>query len=315
MLFRKFPWFLSLSAFITMMMTNNDLYNKLKQSYTGVNLNNITANIIHLYKSKQFGSIRKISRRVAEYTDIQEGNISKCFSRLIMIYHPDKEAFYNQEIDRCYYSRNYDSLKLFAHILEIQEINDVQSDDYEVDEDIDYQPEYVWDYDREGFEYFDADEENEIYDQDPGYFSEENNFYNAVKRKVYGSMKVDLPSYYLEDFEDIEMAEYEIESLEGIEFCIHAVNIDLSKNMISDISNLWYLVKVEELYLSDNQIGFIDSLSNLKELRVLDLSNNFIDDLSPLAELENLEYLNVIGNKIPQEQIEEFSGKDLVFLY
>lgn len=297
------------------MMTNNDLYNKLKQSYTGVNLNNITANIIHLYKSKQFGSIRKISRRVAEYTDIQEGNISKCFSRLIMIYHPDKEAFYNQEIDRCYYSRNYDSLKQFAHILEIQEINDVQSDDYEVDEDIDYQPEYVWDYDREGFEYFDADEENEIYDQDPGYFSEENNFYNAVKRKVYGSMKVDLPSYYLEDFEDIEMAEYEIESLEGIEFCIHAVNIDLSKNMISDISNLWYLVKVEELYLSDNQIGFIDSLSNLKELRVLDLSNNFIDDLSPLAELENLEYLNVIGNKIPQEQIEEFSGKDLVFLY
>lgn len=296
-------------------MTDNDLYIKLKQSYTGANLNSITANIIHLYKSKQFGSIRKISRMVAEYTDIQENNISKCFSRLIMIYHPDKEAFYNQEIDRYYQSKNYESLNQFAHILVVNDIDNILSDNYEVDEDIDYQPEYVWDYEREGFQYFDEDEENEAYGEEAGYFSEENTFYNAVKRKVYGSMKVDLPSYYLEDFEDIDMAEYEIENLEGIEFCIHAVNIDLSKNMIEDISGLWYLTKIEELYLSDNQIGFIDSLSNLKELRVLDISNNFIDDLSPLADLQNLEYLNVIGNKIPQEQIDEFSRRDMVFLY
>lgn len=295
-------------------MNNSDLYIKLKESYTGSNLNNITANIISLYKSKQYSSIRKISKIVSEFTDIPENNISKCFSRLIMIYHPDKEAYYNQEIDKLFHSKNYDSLKQFAHILIIGDIEEGETIDCDVDDDIDYEPEYVWDYEREGFEYFDSYEEAEAYDVSD-LFSEENTFYNAVKRKVYGSMKVDLPSYYLEDFEDIEMAEYEIENLEGIEFCLQAVNIDLSKNLIEDISSLWYLTKIEELYLADNQIGLIDSISNLKELRVLDISNNFIDDISPLFELENLEYVNVMGNKIPQHQIDILLKRDMVLLY
>jgi Leucine-rich repeat (LRR) protein len=297
-------------------MTNNDLYIKLKESYTGANLNNITANIIGLYKAKQFGSIRKISRIVSEYTFIEDHNISKCFSKLIMIYHPDKEAFYNQELDKLFHSKNFDSLNQYAHILVINDIDKFDSNDYEVDEDIDYSPEYIWDYDKEGFEYFDSDEEAQSFEEGPDYFAEDNNFFNAVKRKVYGSMKVDLPSYYLEDFEDIEMAEYEIESLEGIEFCIHAVNIDLSKNLIEDISALWDLTRIEELYLANNQIGLIDALSNLKELRVLDISYNYIDDLSPLFELENLEYVNAMGNKIPQSQIDFFlRKKEMVFVF
>lgn len=297
-------------------MNGNELYIKLKESYTVKNLNNITANIISLYKSKQFGSIRQISKIVAEYTDIPENNLSKCFSRLIMIYHPDKEALYNQEIDNYYHTRNYESLNQYAHILVINNFENGSGPTVEVDidEDVDYSPEYVWDYERDGFEYFDSYEEAEAYEA-TDYFAEENNFYNAVKRKVYGSIKVDLPSYYLEDFEDIEMAEYEIESLEGIEYCIHAVIIDLSKNLITDVSQLWHLEKIEELYLSENQIGYIDALSNLKNLRVVDLSNNYIDDISPLFELEDLEYLNVMGNKIPQIQIDEFLKKELVFLY
>ncbi len=295
-------------------MTNIDLYTKLKESYTGVNLNNITANIIGLYKSKQFSSIRKISKIVSEYTEVPDNNISKCFSKLIMIYHPDKEAFYNQEIDNLFQSKNYDSLNQYAHILIINDIENIPSMDVGIDDDIDYSPEYVWDYDREGFEYFDSYEDAEAYEESD-LFAEENTFYNAVKRKVYGSMKVELPSYYLEDFEDIEMSEYEIGDLEGIEFCLHAINIDLSKNLIEDISSLWYLTQIEELYLSDNQIGMIDALSNLKELRVLDISNNFIDDISPLFELENLEYVNVTGNKIPQHQIEVLLKKEIVFLF
>jgi hypothetical protein len=235
-----------------------------------------------------------------------------------MIYHPDKEAFYNQEIDKHFHNKNFDDLKQYAHILVINDIDYSSSAsismDTDIDEDIDYSPEYIWDYERDGYEYFDSEEEAESY-EDRDYFAEENTFYNAVKRKVYGSIKVDLPSYYLEDFEDIEMAEYEIESLEGIEFCLQAVVVDLSKNLIEDISGLWDLVNIEELYLADNQIGYIDTLNNLKKLRVLDISNNCIDDISPLFDLENLEYLNVIGNKIPPAQIEEFSKRDIMLLY
>ncbi|NJK96567.1 MAG: hypothetical protein HC905_18075 [Bacteroidales bacterium] len=289
-------------------MTGNELYKKLKESYTGVNLNHITATIIDLYKTKQYSSIRQISKIVSEFTEIPDNNIGKCFSRLIMIYHPDKEVLYNQEIDKFYHSGNFESMNQYAHILIIKDIDNLSAAGVEIDDDIDYSPEYVWDYDREGFEYFDSEEEAESY-EDTDFFAEENSFYNAVKRKVYGSMKVDLPSYYLEDFEDIEMAEYEIENLEGIEYCIHAAVIDLSKNQITDISQLYHLDKTEELYLADNQIGYIDALSNLRNLRVVDLSNNYIDDISPLFELEYLEYVNVMGNKIPQLQIDEFLKK------
>ncbi len=287
-------------------MSDTELYYKLKEAYTGNNLNNITANIIDLYKTKQFSSIRQISKIVSEFVDVNDKNISKCFSKLVMTYHPDKEVFYNNEIDRLFHSHNFERLNQYAHIFIIGDLENlpISAEDLE---DIDYSPEYVWDYEKDGVEYSSETEEDENEDIDydqVDYFSEEMSFFNAVKRKVYGSARVDLPTYYLEDFEDIEMAEYEIDSLEGVEYCIHVTQLDLSKNQITDLSNLWTLQKLEELYLADNQIGDIDALANLLNLKVIDLSNNFIDDITPLFELENLEYVNLAGNKIPKSQLE-----------
>ncbi len=297
------------------LMNNKDLYIKLKDAYSDENLNKVTAKIIELYKSRQYDEIREIIRIVSEYIDINDDRINRCFSKLIMIYHPDKGNQYRKEIDGIYRSGKIEMLTRFSHILTIQDIEAITMSE-EFDPDIDYTPQYEWDYDNSGYEYFyDYDEEPEhdlfsFYDEET-----DNSFFSVVKRKLYGNMDIDMPPYYLEDLEEIEMAEYEIDYLDGIHYCKHVKNLDLSRNNITDITDIVNLISLEELYLSDNQIGFIDAIYNLRRLRIVDLSNNNIDDLSPLFKLENLEYVNIIGNNIPKDQIERLKQKEIIVIF
>ena len=291
-----------------------DLYLKLKEAYSDKNLNRITANIIEFYKNKQYDRIRQISGAISDFVEIDDKNISKCFSKLIMIYHPDKETYYHQEIEKCFQSGNHENLNQFSHILLIQNMEEIPVS-AAILEDIDYSPEYGFDEEPESHGYYSNPESDSFESEDEGFYQEDNTFFTTLKRKIYGRINIDLPAYYLEDLDEIDMAEYEIDSLEGIEFCTQTAILDLSKNQITDISELWNLKLLEEVYLSDNQIGYIDSLSNLIKLRVVDLSNNLIDDLSPLLNLENLEYVNVVGNKIPRSQVEELLAKDVIVVY
>ena len=80
-------------------MSNKDLYIQLKEAYSDKNLNQITAGLLKLYKTRQFGSIRKISKIVSEFVSVDDEKINKCFSKLIMLYHPDKGEFYRNEIE------------------------------------------------------------------------------------------------------------------------------------------------------------------------------------------------------------------------
>lgn len=120
-------------------------------------------------------------------------------------------------------------------------------------------------------------------------------FLSAMKRRVYGNINVDIPIYLLEDLEEIEMVDYDLESLDGIEACRYLKAADMSNNNLTDLSELGYLRQVERLYLANNHIEMIDSLGKLLVLKVLDISYNDVDDLSPLFDLNHLSYLNVIG--------------------
>jgi hypothetical protein len=142
----------------------------------------------------------------------------------------------------------------------------------------------------------------------------ENDFLAAVKRKIYGNMEIDLPVYLLEDLEEIEMAEYEIGSLDGIRFCKYAVVMDLSGNHINDLSEIGECRLLKELYLSHNQISIIDALINMADLRQLDLSYNQVDDLTPLLRLQKLEYVNLLGNPVPGEQIEQLKKRGILVI-
>ena len=297
-------------------MYEKDYYIKLKDAYSEVNLNKISAEIIAYYKSGEYSKIKRIAKVVSEYMPINDEKISKCFSSLIMIYHPDKGNRYRKEIDEIFKSGRFENFQQYSHILEIQDI-DLTPTAEEIAEDIDYSPEYQLDNDAPGFIYF-YDSDDEQFDHEPeSYmdFEPDNSFFSAIKRKYYGSKDIYLPHQYLEDLEEVEMAEYEIEQLDGIEFCKYVKVLDLSGNNISDIFSLKDLGYIEELDLSYNQVGIIDVLMKLKNLRILDLSNNFVDDLSPLFDLNRLEYVNVIGNAVPQEQLTYLKNNGIIVVH
>ncbi|MFC2137466.1 leucine-rich repeat domain-containing protein [Bacteroidota bacterium] len=297
-------------------MEIEQLYKKLINAYSDINLNNITAQIINLYKNRDYQMLKEVAAIVSEFIDFKYDRISKCFSKLITLYHPDKGSYHLKEITKLYDNNDLNGLSNYGHILNLQSIENytVSAESYA---DIDYNPQYIWDFEEHGYTFIEDLEAYENADVDLSYKKNKsyNSFYSAVKKKVYGNINVDLPSYYLEDFEDIDMAEYYIDNLDGIESCKHAKIIDLSRNYISDITKLSKLNLLEEIYLADNQINYVDGLHFLKKLRVLDISNNYIEDLSPLLNLDNLEYLNIVGNNVALYHIDLLRGKDIMVVY
>ena len=289
------------------------LYDVLLHAWSDENLNRITGKLIDLYKSRNYAQIRSIANKISNYILIDEEKDAKCFSKLIMLYHPDKGEYYRNSIRELYSKGDKEQLELHSHILITAEIENLRVEPPGVDDDIDYNPEYVWDevfsegsgfHHAEGYEPYAEEEPEEI----------ERSFYNAVKLKEYGHLEAYFPDWYLRDLEEFEMEYSGITTLFGVEHLRHVVTLDLSNNEISDISDLWTLARLEELYLANNEIGYIDVLSNLQKLRVIDLSGNQIDDISPLFELKHLEYLNLLDNKIPKHQIDYMRKKDILLM-
>lgn len=289
------------------------LYDRLREAYQDQNLNKITGKIIELYKNKDFSQIREITNRISKYVLIDEEKDAKCFSRLIMLYHPDRGETIRKSLDDLFERGDMHGLNQYTHILCLDYLEQVVVT-VPIDTDIDYSPEYRWDDIEESrFSVIDPNaDESDTYTQSIEF---EKTFYNAVKLRMYGDLEMDFPTYYLEDFEEIELSSCDIEFLDGIEYCKHVVVMDLSDNSITDITDLCDLRRIEELYLSDNQLEIIDSISNLQNLKSVDLSANCIEDISSLLNLEKLEFVNIIGNDIPLAQIDELRNKGIMVMH
>jgi len=279
-------------------MKIKELQQKLQKAYSVKNLNNISLTLINLYKTRQYSILKKIAEIIRDYEIIEIMDDGKGFSKLMMLYHPDRAGFHINEIKKYAEQNDFDGMLKYSHILKLEHIEEiaVSLDNYE---DIDYAPVYEWDVNADGFSIInDRVRKKNVITKKRGY-----TFYEAVKMREYGDIDIEFPPYYLEDFEEFELSSSEINDLDGVQFCIHAKNIDLSDNMISDITPLTGLICIEELNLSDNQIGYIDVLSNLVNLKSVQLSNNYFDDISPLFELDKLEYADLTGNKVIIEEI------------
>jgi Leucine-rich repeat (LRR) protein len=291
-----------------MTANKNDLRGKLKEAYSEANLNRITVALLDLYRSRQHDALRVLARRVSTVVPIDDSKISKCFSQLVMLYHPDKGAAYRREIEALSAGKGKE-LHRYSHILLLGDFGDLPREAPPAESSV-FSAEYAWDAQEDerqpGREWNEQTFEDEQFAETREEYA--STFYQAVKMKFYGSLDIELPYYYLEDFDDIEMAECGIVSLDGVEHCIHANVIDISGNALTDISDLQSLVRVTELYASGNRIGYIDSLSSLVNLRVVDVSMNEIDDISPLFGLEHLELVNVLGNPIPATQIRKLKS-------
>lgn len=272
--------------------------------------------MISLYQEKHYDALRDVMATVSEFTGIREEKIQRCFAYLLKLYHPDKTKYYIDFIRENYQAGNFDSLQNLQHIFRIEDMDFATLRSAYIDEDIDYHPDELWDESDPGFTYFNEDSVN-LSDDLPGNTAEEqmdDDFLSAVKRKIYGNIEIDMPVYLMEDLEEIEMAEYEIRSLDGIRFCKYAVVMDLSGNHIHDLSEISECKSLKELYLSHNQISIIDAIINLADLTQLDLSYNQVDDLTPLFRLQKLEYVNLLGNPVPGEQIEHLKKKGILVI-
>ncbi|MBN1951704.1 MAG: hypothetical protein JW801_10905 [Bacteroidales bacterium] len=276
-------------------------------AYSVENLNRLSVTLIGLYKDQQFSRLRRIAEMLEGIIQIEIDDKGKGFSKLMMLYHPDKGDFHRSEIERLAGENNFDGLLWYSHILKLERIDEMVLA-YESLEDIDYSPVYEWDFDAEGFrvENPEGEDSEPVKERNAG--SRGVSFYDAIKIRHFGNTQTEYPTYYLEDIEEFELASSEINSLEGVEYCVHAKIMDLSDNGIFDLEPLAYCRNMEELNLSGNEIGYIDALSNLVNLRSLSLDDNEIRDISPLFGLEKLEFVSIAGNRVDPRQIRELAG-------
>jgi Leucine-rich repeat (LRR) protein len=287
-------------------MTIKELHQDLVEAYSVNNLNTISLNLINLFKSQQYSVLQKIAEMISDFINIEISDEGKGFSKLMMLYHPDRAIYHLEEINRLKALNDFNGLLAYSHILRLEKIEEIASTIMSY-EDIDYSPVYEWDLDIEGFTIINVNEPpapvpSKTHTDLVGY-----TFYDAIKIREYGDTDIEYPAYYLEEIEELELSSSDVNDLDGVQFCIHAKTIDVSGNRISDLSPLIGLNDLEELNLSDNEVGLIDELSYLKSLKNLLLSNNYINDISPLFELHDLEYVELSGNNIDIEQINQLA--------
>lgn len=283
-------------------MKISELQHKLQEAYSVNNLNNISLTLINLYRAGNFATLQRISEIISDFVTVTIKDDGKGFSKLMMLYHPDRASYHISEINRLAGENNFDRLLEYSHILKLDRIEEI-SVAMKSYEDIDYSPVYEWDFEADGFTILNDSEPVDILKTKTNTKRVGYSFYDAVKIREYGHTDIDYPSIYLEETEEFELSSSDINDLYGVLFCINARTIDVSDNRISDITPLFGLTKLEEINLSDNQIGYLDGIHNLVNLKSILISGNYIEDLSPLFELPMLEYADLRDNKVDVEQI------------
>lgn len=302
-------------------MSNDNLKSQLIEAYSNENLNELTSSIIGFYKNKQNKALEQICNMVNKHYSFADVNDKKLFSKLVMLYHPDKITQYHDHINAC---QSDAELQQFTHIIPVlNNLSNFSTVANDLMSPKDFEAEYGWNYQSMESDYFVVREEDETVhgwfdeENDDGFFGQvqplpEGSFIDAVKRKLYGPIHINFPYHLLEDMEEIEMAEYEIEELTGVEHCTFVTILDLSYNNIFDITKLEHCTYIQELYLSNNNIHYIDCLYHMPDLRVLDLSNNQIEDITVLLNHKGLEFVNLLGNPVSFTQIKQLQANGVV---
>ncbi len=290
------------------------LKNNLLEAYSTENLNKISVVLLNFYKNQQFGSLQKIADLISDFYVVEINEKGKGFSKLMLLYHPDRGEFHRNEIEKLADENKFDKLLGYSHILKLERLEEI-SVLLESYEDIDYSPVYAWDFDSEGFTVNDDSGRRIKHDNLTNLKSKPVSFYEAIRIRQYGYSKISFPAYYLEDIDEFELSDSDINDLDGAQYCIHAINIDLSENLIVDLRPLENLGLLEILNLSGNRIEIIDSLEYLVKLKELNLSFNRIRDIEPLFALENLEFVDLTGNPVPARQIKKLRNTIEVVIF
>ncbi|MCP4131367.1 MAG: leucine-rich repeat domain-containing protein [bacterium] len=301
-----------------------DLYHNLKNNINHERLKEISADIIEKYKRKDTFSLLWYASLLGIPSD--ETGINRMFAKIIRVYHPDKMNQIRKEIDSLYERREMEELVRIKNIYLFKEKEKLDVPDYT------FESEYEYSYNEAEFGYSERniyeeeinkdDEEGDDAFLDETDLDEENSgeeygFIEAIHRSFFANLEFTINAYDLQILEgQIDLSDYDIIDLKGIEYCINISGFNLSGNNIYRIPNLANLVRLEYLYLNENNIDSIDSLKGLDLLKELDISFNEVEDISVLLALPALEYVNIIGNPVEDLSIiEELKERGVIVIW
>jgi hypothetical protein len=290
------------------------IYEELKETLHQERLKDISADIISHYRKKDMDALSWYGAILGIPADT---GINKLFAALIQTYHPDKFSKIRREIDNFFENGNTRDLLKMKERYIFSERKIIAPADFTVfsEESYDY-GEDDFGYSEETFDSLYDFEEPEDASEEYVY-EEEFGFIEALNLLLFGNLSFVLTSDEMQHLQgEINLSDYDIEELNGIEHCINVISFNLSCNHIRKLHYLGYLTKLESLYLSENLLENINDLGELVNLRELDISYNEIEDISVLLRLNSLEYVNIMGNPVrDMAVIEELIERGVIVIY
>lgn len=279
-------------------------------------LKEISAGIIGHYRAKNYSAL--LSFPPAKQNGGNSKNIGALFAQLIQSYHPDKFSHIQKSIADAYAEKNLDLLLTLkdTYLFDQKAL---------VTEDLSYftDSRESYGYDKDDFGYQeksvrdDDDLEDDDFDRDNDAFIDDTDFIAAVNRTFFGGLNMVLNAHDLNNLEgDLDLGDFEIYNLNGVEHCTNIRGLDLSSNHIERIGHLSGLYALEKLFLSENRIEDISALRNLDNLVEVDLSFNMIDSIDDLVHLKKLQHVNVMGNPVKNmEAISQLIARGVIVLH
>jgi len=198
-------------------------------------------------------------------------------------------------VEETYRVHNYDGLKGIKE----KYIFDIELPRHVPQHAVEHREEYAFDGSDFGYGEKDLFEDDE-YGETVLDFQEENGgFLDAVRKMIFGGLENDFSESDLYKIDGkLDLSDYDISDLSGIENCVYLEELNLSDNGIEKIGRMSALAELKTLYISGNRIENIDVLGGLAKLKEVDISFNNVSDISALENLPELEYVNIIGNPI-----------------
>ncbi|MDD5456244.1 MAG: leucine-rich repeat domain-containing protein [Candidatus Margulisbacteria bacterium] len=272
-----------------------------------------TAGIIKAYKEKDYQFFNRQAKKLG--IEPKKTNLSKIFTNLVQLYHPDKLNGIIKEIKKLYNEKNHLKLKNFAelYIVTSDNISRTSAIDFEYDEEYGLDDD---DFLKFGISVVDQEEIFSDPDDDiqnhPG-----QSFTDAVNTEFCRNLGYAWNIVDLQRLEgELELQFQNINDLSGIENCSNISSLNLTHNLLVDVNILSELKQLEILYLAENLIEDISFLRKLTNLRELDISFNNIREINILLILKKLEYVNLIGNPINDPHIiNKLHGKGITVIY
>lgn len=294
-----------------------DLYRELAGKITRERLKELSVDIIDRYKRKDVDGLRGYAALLRMGEGAPEAG--RLFAAIIQRYHPDKIAIIRREIESMRADGNV------AGLVEMREVylSEIRPARVDHGEDFEYEEEFSFEGDDFGYtEKSEFDEEEQGVheygeDRDEAESSGGYGFVEAVNGLLFGNLDFSVDDNDLAGLEgELDLSDFEITDLEGVEYCVNVTVLNLSGNLIRRIGPLALLRRLTSLFLADNAIENIDCLVELPGLRELDISFNRIEDISVLEGMETLVYVNVLGNPLADmDTVERLMKRGVIVIY